>query len=63
MLRDIGCGVAPHRMGGPHDVVQEPDTAGDWMLLLQIYSDYPMGWMWADVGALFVQIRAKDLKA
>lgn len=63
MLRSIGCGQAPHRMGGPHDVVQEPDQPGDLMLLFQIYSDYPMGWMWADLGALFVQIRARDLQA
>jgi hypothetical protein len=63
LLRDIGCGQAPHRMGGPHDVVQEPDTQGDVTLLFQIYSDYPMGWMWADVGALFVQIKTSDLRA
>lgn len=63
LLRDIGCGQAPHRMGGPHDVVQGPDSPGEMKLLFQIYSDYPMGWMWGDVGALFVQIRARDLKA
>lgn len=63
MLRSIGCGQAPHRMGGPHDVIQEPDFPSQMRMLFQIYSDYPLGWMWADVGALFVHISARDLKA
>lgn len=63
LVRDIGCGTAPHRMGGPHDVVQSMDEPGDMKLLFQIFSDYPMGWMWADVGGLFVQIRSGDLRA
>jgi hypothetical protein len=63
MLRDIGCGKAPHRMGGPHDAAQEPDSPNDWMLLFQIYSDGPMGWMWGDVGALFVSVAKSDLAA
>lgn len=63
LVRDIGCGNAPHRMGGPHDAVQAPDEPSDSMLLFQIYSDTPMGWMWADVGALFVRTPASALKA
>lgn len=62
LVRDIGCGQAPHRMGGPHDAVQAPDEPGEMMLLFQLFSDYPMGWMWADVGALFVRIAGGDLR-
>lgn len=63
LVRDIGCGHAPHRMGGPPDAVQEPDTREDRTLLFQMFSDYPIGWMWGDVGALYVTIRKSDLKA
>jgi uncharacterized protein YwqG len=61
--RVIAYPTAPHRMGGPHDVVQEPDEQNDSMLLFQIFSDYPMGWMWADVGALYVSVEKSDLAA
>lgn len=63
LVRDIGCGNAPHRMGGPPDAVQEPDTREDRTLLFQMFSDYPIGWMWGDVGALYVTIPKSDLKA
>ena len=63
LVRDIGCGNAPHRMGGPPDAVQEPDTREDRTMLFQMFSDYPIGWMWGDVGALYVTIPKSDLKA
>lgn len=63
LVRNIGCGHAPHRMGGPPDAVQEPDTREDRVLLFQLFSDYPLGWMWGDVGALYVTIPKSDLKA
>lgn len=62
LVRDIGCGDAPHRMGGPCDAVQWEDAPSDSVLLFQIFSDYPMGWMWGDVGALYVTLPKRHLK-
>ncbi len=54
---------APHRMGGPCDPIQGYATPEQGDLLFQIASDEAMGWMWADLGALFVYIDPADLKA
>jgi hypothetical protein len=61
-LRNIGPSTAPHRMGGPRDVVQSYAEQGDDDLLFQIFSDDAMGWMWGDVGALFVYVKPHSLK-
>jgi len=61
-LRNIGISRAPHRMGGPRDVVQSYASRADDDLLFQIFSDDAMGWMWRDLGALFVYLRPFNLK-
>ncbi len=53
----------PHRCGGPRDAVQGWGTPDDGDLLFQIGSDDAMGWMWADLGALFVYCNPTALKA
>jgi uncharacterized protein YwqG len=51
----------PHRMGGQANPVQgEADASTP--LLFQIASDRPMGWMWGDVGALYVTVSPDDLR-
>jgi hypothetical protein len=61
-LRTIGISRAPHRMGGPADVVQSYAEPTDDDLLFQIFSDNAMGWMWGDLGALFVYLKPFHLK-
>jgi Domain of unknown function (DUF1963) len=61
-LRNIGISRAPHRMGGPRDVVQGYASRTDDDLLFQIFSDDAMGWMWGDLGALFVYLKPFNLK-
>jgi hypothetical protein len=61
-LRNICRSTAPHRMGGPRDVLQGRAMAGDDDLLFQMGSDYAMGWMWGDLGALFVYLKPFYLK-
>jgi hypothetical protein len=62
-LRNIGISRAPHRMGGPRDVLQGYASRADDDLLFQIFSDDAMGWMWGDLGALFIYLKPSDLKA
>jgi hypothetical protein len=62
-LRNIGISRAPHRIGGPCDVVQDYASRADDDLLFQIFSDDAMGWMWGDLGALFVYLKPLNLKA
>lgn len=62
-LRNIYRGTTPHRMGGPRDLLQNMADPDDDDLLLQIGSDSAMGWMWGDVGALFVYLNPLYLKA
>lgn len=51
----------PHRMGGQANPVQgEADITTP--LLFQIASDRAMGWMWGDLGALYVTVSPKDLR-
>jgi uncharacterized protein YwqG len=55
------CPGLPHRMGGQANPVQgEADVSG--LLLFQIASDLPMGWVWGDVGALYVTVSADHLR-
>lgn len=51
----------PIRFGEPDDGENyaEPD---DDDLLFQIGSDYAMGWMWGDLGALFVYLNPLYMK-
>lgn len=62
-LRHVEPGEALHRMGGPRDPVQSPAEPGDGELLFQFGSDLAFGWMWGDVGALYIYLSAADLKA
>ncbi len=62
-LRHISRSSTPHRMGGPRDVMQGWADPDDDDLLFQIGSDGAMGWMWGDLGALFVYLRPSDLRA
>jgi hypothetical protein len=62
-LRHVEPGDALHRMGGPRDPVQSIAEPGDGELLFQFGSDYAFGWMWGDVGALYIYLSAADLKA
>jgi hypothetical protein len=62
-LRHVEPGDALHRMGGPRDPVQSLAEPGDGELLFQFGSDLAFGWMWGDVGALYVYLSAADLKA
>jgi uncharacterized protein YwqG len=39
------------------------DTAGEWLLLLQLGSDEKMGMSWGDNGQLYLWIRRDDLRA
>jgi len=61
-LRSISISHAPHRMGGPRDVLQGYADPADDDLLFQIFSDDAMRWMWGDVGALFVYLKPRDLR-
>ena len=61
-LRHIDRSVTPHRMGGPRDVLQGWADPDDDDLVFQIGSDDAMGWMWGDLGALFVYLSPVYLK-
>jgi hypothetical protein len=62
-LRNIGVTRAPHRMGGPRDVMQGHANPADDDLLFQIYSDDAMRWTWGDLGALCIYLKPSDLRA
>jgi hypothetical protein len=61
-LRNIYRATTPHRMGGPRDLLQNSADPDDDDLLFQIGSDSAMGWMWGDLGALFVYLNPLYLK-
>jgi uncharacterized protein YwqG len=61
-LRNIYRATTPHRMGGPRELLQNCADPDDDDLLFQIGSDYAMGWMWGDLGALFVYLSPVYLK-
>jgi uncharacterized protein YwqG len=61
-LRHVGRSTTPHRMGGPRDLIQYREDPDDDVLVFQISSDYAMGWMWGDLGALFVYLNPLYLK-
>ena len=44
-----------HRLGGHPMLIQSTsgDHGADWDFLMQIDSDYEVGWMWGDMGRLF----------
>jgi uncharacterized protein YwqG len=58
-LRYIEDGL-PHRMGGHPNPVQGGTMPGH-ELVLQLATDRAMGWMWGDVGAVYVTMTPKDL--
>lgn len=62
-LRHVGNDRLLHRMGGPRDALQGYASPTDDELLFQISSDEALGWMWGDVGALFVYLSPAGLKA
>jgi uncharacterized protein YwqG len=63
----LGTALAPepdHRLGGHPAWIQGDDRPGpDWQLLWQIDSDDAAGFMWGDVGRLYLLIRDVDLAA
>jgi hypothetical protein len=61
-LRNIYRATTPHRMGGPRELLQNYAEPDDDDLLFQIGSDYAMGWMWGDLGALFVYLNPLYMK-
>lgn len=68
-LEDLECKLRrfidgrAHRMGGHRNPVQHENLAyDDELLLFQITSDDALGWVWADLGALYVSIEEKDLR-
>ncbi|MEP0471122.1 MAG: DUF1963 domain-containing protein [Roseobacter sp.] len=52
----------PHRIGGHANPVQGGTMPGH-QLVIQLATDKPMGWMWGDVGAIYVMMKPKDLKS
>ncbi|MCP4082834.1 MAG: DUF1963 domain-containing protein [Planctomycetaceae bacterium] len=52
----------PHRLGGLPNPVQDISLGQSDQLLFQIASDSAMGWMWGDVGALYITISENDLR-
>lgn len=60
-LRHIEQGL-PHRMGGQPNPVQGDGLDPGEALLFQLSSDKPMGWMWGDVGALYVTMPDTNLR-
>lgn len=52
----------PHRMGGLPDPIQGGAYEKSDQLLFQMASDLALGWMWGDVGALYVTISQGDLR-
>ena len=59
MLQTLcGADIAPQsivQFGGYPMLIQGPDeeSSPDWPFLLQISSDYELGWMWGDWGRLY----------
>lgn len=52
----------PHRMGGLPNPVQDGSLDKGDHLLLQLGTDGAIGWMWGDVGALYVTISESNLR-
>lgn len=51
----------PHRIGGHLNPVQGEGLFGN-ELMLQLASDGPMGWVWGDLGAVYVMTSPRDVK-
>ena len=51
----------PHRIGGHPNPVQGEGPRG-YELMLQLGSDAPMGWVWGDLGAVYVMTSPSDVK-
>lgn len=62
-LRHTDGGGALNRMGGPRDPVQTYAQTEEGDLMFQFGSDACLGWMWGDVGALYIYMSSADLQA
>lgn len=62
MARHFEC-ERPHKLGGHIDSVYDNPLEKSHVLLFQIASDGAVGWMWGDVGLIYVSILASDLAA
>ncbi|MGB3313635.1 MAG: DUF1963 domain-containing protein [Albidovulum sp.] len=52
----------PHRLGGLPNPVQDGSLDQGYQLLFQVATDGAIGWMWGDVGALYVTISETNLR-
>ena len=59
-LRYIEPGL-PHRMGGQANSIHNNAQGSNEVLLFQIATDKAMGWMWGDVGGLYVTMSKTNL--
>lgn len=61
-LRNLECD-RPHKLGGQIDSVYEDPLKKEHILLFQIASDAAIGWIWGDLGLIYVSIHPSDLEA
>lgn len=61
-LRNLEC-EGPHKMGGLIDSVYGDPIQKGQVLLFQVASDAAVGWIWGDLGLIYVSIHPSDLAA
>ncbi|MCB9383360.1 MAG: DUF1963 domain-containing protein [Bryobacterales bacterium] len=61
-LRNLEC-ERPHKLGGSIDSVYDEPLEEEHLLLFQLASDAAIGWIWGDLGFLYVSIHPSDLEA
>ncbi|WP_447726336.1 DUF1963 domain-containing protein [Sphingomonas koreensis] len=61
-LRNLECD-RPHKLGGFVDSVYGDPLEKGHLLLFQTASDAATGWIWGDLGMIYVSIHPSDLKA
>jgi uncharacterized protein YwqG len=62
MMRHLETG-RPHKLGGIIDSVYDDPLKRNHVLLFQLASDAAIGWIFGDLGLLYVSIDQLDLKA
>jgi uncharacterized protein YwqG len=61
-LRNLEC-ERPHKLGGLIDSVYGDPLEKGHVLLFQVASDAATGWIWGDLGTIYVSIHRSDLAA